>query len=72
MAKIKLEKTWNDYIVLDASTKIKVINRFQAEKIVLLDFNNHIYLIDDTNNNQSVCVFSQNEDGENEDLIKKM
>jgi hypothetical protein len=72
MAKIKLEKTWNDYIVLDASTKIKVINRFQAEKIVLLDFNNHIYLIDDTNNNQSVCVFTQNEDGENEDLIKKM
>jgi hypothetical protein len=72
MAKIKLEKTWNDYIVLDASTKIKVINRFQAEKIVLLDFNNHIYLIDDTNNNQNVCVFSQNEDGENEDLIKKM
>ena len=72
MAKVKLEKTKYDYIILDATTKIKVINCYEGEKIVLLEFNNHIYMIDDTHNKQSVVVFSQNDDWENEEVIKKM
>jgi hypothetical protein len=71
-SEIKLKKTKYDYIILDATTKIKVINRHQGEKIILLDFNHCTYMIDDTYNKQKVCVFSQHEDGETADPIKSM
>jgi len=72
MATIKLEKTIYDYIILDATTKIKVINSYEGQKMVLLEFNNHIYMIDDTHNQQNVVVFSKHCDGEIEEVVKKM